>query len=175
MSISNNYIPEKINDYNVYQDGSKLVGMGTETELPTVKMKTSTVEGSGVGGEIDSPTIGQFESMEMKVKFNTLYSSAVDLMNPLEAINLTLRGAQQVYDKTGGYVFKGLRVVIGGRVKEFNPGTVKKGDGMDAEVTVELTYYMIEVDGKQVLEIDKLNGIYRVNGKDMLAGIAALT
>lgn len=173
--ISNNYIPEKTNDYNVYKDGNKLAGLAEELELPGVKMKTSTISGLGVGGEIDSPTIGQFESMEAKVKFTVLYSSAIDLMEPLNTVTLTVRAAQQVYDKTGGYAFKGLRVVIGGRVKEFNPGSLKKGDAMDAEVTIEQTYYMIEVDGKQVLEIDKLNGIYRVNGKDMLAGIAALT
>ena len=46
---------------------------------------------------------------------------------------------------------------------------------MDAETTLELTYYMIEVDGEQVVEVDKLNGVYKVNGSDMLAGIAALT
>ena len=141
--ISNNYIPEKVNDYNVYQDGNKMIGLAAEVELPSIKMKTSTIEGVGVGGEIDSPTIGQFESLEAKLKFNTLYSSATDLMNPLNTVNLTLRAAQQVYDKTGGYAFKGLRIVMGGRVKEFNPGTVKKGDAMDAETTLELTYYMI--------------------------------
>ena len=143
--ISNNYIPEKVNNYNVYQDGNKMIGLAAEVELPSIKMKTSTIEGVGVGGEIDSPTIGQFESLEAKLKFNTLYS------------------------------FKGLRIVMGGRVKEFNPGTVKKGDAMDAETTLELTYYMIEVDGEQVVEVDKLNGVYKVNGSDMLAGIAALT
>lgn len=173
--ISNNYIPEKVNDYNVYQDGNKMIGLAAEVELPSIKMKTSTIEGVGVGGEIDSPTIGQFESLEAKLKFNTLYSSATDLMNPLNTVNLTLRAAQQVYDKTGGYAFKGLRIVMGGRVKVFNPGTVKKGDAMDAETTLELTYYMIEVDGEQVVEVDKLNGVYKVNGSDMLAGIAALT
>lgn len=173
--ISNNYIPEKVNDYNVYQDGNKMIGLAAEVELPSIKMKTSTIEGVGVGGEIDSPTIGQFESLEAKLKFNTPYSSATDLMNPLNTVNLTLRAAQQVYDKTGGYAFKGLRIVMGGRVKEFNPGTVKKGDSMDAETTLELTYYMIEVDGEQVVEVDKLNGVYKVNGSDMLAGIAALT
>lgn len=74
--ISNNYIPEKVNDYNVYQDGNKMIGLAAEVELPSIKMKTSTIEGVGVGGEIDSPTIGQFESLEAKLKFNTLYSSA---------------------------------------------------------------------------------------------------
>ena len=132
--ISNNYIPEKVNDYNVYQDGNKMIGLAAEVELPSIKMKTSTIEGVGVGGEIDSPTIGQFESLEAKLKFNTLYSSATDLMNPLNTVNLTLRAAQQVYDKTGGYAFKGLRIVMGGRVKEFNPGTVKKGEVVKAVI-----------------------------------------
>lgn len=27
----------------------------------------------------------------------------------------------------------------------------------------------------QVVEVDKLNGVYKVNGSDMLAGISALT
>ena len=43
--ISNNYIPEKVNDYNVYQDGNKMIGLAAEVELPSIKMKTSTIEG----------------------------------------------------------------------------------------------------------------------------------
>ncbi len=60
-------------------------------------------------------------------------------------------------------------------MKKFNPGKVEKGEGMEAKVTLELTYLMIEVDGQQLLEVDKLNGVYKVNGVDMLAGISELT
>lgn len=172
--ISNNYIPEKINDYNVYLDGTKMIGVAASATLPEVNMKTSTVSGVGVNGELDSPTIGQFESMEQEIKFNTLYSSAMDMLNPLSVVNLTFRAAQQVYDKTGGYAFKGLRVVEMGRVKKLNPGKVEKGEAMEATVTIELTYLMIEVDGNQLLEVDKLNGVYKVNGVDMLAGVKSL-
>lgn len=54
------------------------------------------------------------------------------------------------------------------------PGKIKPGEGMDAKVKLELTYLMIENDGQQIIEIDKLNGIYRVNGEDMLADVSAL-
>lgn len=77
--ISNNYIPEKINDANAYLDGTRMIGVAASVDLPEVNMKTGTVEGFGVGGEIDSPTIGQWESFEQEVQFNTLYSSAVDI------------------------------------------------------------------------------------------------
>jgi P2 family phage contractile tail tube protein len=173
--ISNNYIPEKINDYNVYLNGTKMIGVAASATLPEVNMKTSTVAGVGVNGELDSPTIGQFESMEQEVQFNTLYSSAMEMLNPLTTVNLTFRAAQQVYDKTGGYAFKGLRVVEMGRVKKMNPGKVEKGEAMEATVTLELTYLMVEVDGTQLLEVDKLNGIYKVGGVDMLAGVKSLT
>lgn len=172
--ISNNYIPEKINDANVYLDGSRMIGTGASADLTELNMKTSTVEGFGVGGEIDSPTIGQWESMEQEIQFNTLYSSAADMLSPLSNVNLTFRAAQQVYDKSGGYDFKGLRVVEMGRVKKFKPGKIEKGESMEATVTLELTYIMIEVDGEQLVEIDKLNNVYKVRGQDMLAKVRDL-
>lgn len=33
---------------------------------------------------------------------------------------------------------------------------------------------MIEVDGEQLIEIDKLNGVYKVKGVDMLAKVRSL-
>ena len=32
--ISSNYIPEKVNNYNVYKDGEKLVGLAGEVSCP---------------------------------------------------------------------------------------------------------------------------------------------
>lgn len=165
--ISNNYIPEKINDANAYLDGTRMIGVAASVDLPEINMKTGTVEGFGIGGEVDSPTIGQWESFEQAVQFNTLYSSAVDMLSPMSVVNLTFRAAQQVYDKSGGYDFKGLRVVEMARVKKFKPGKIEKSEGMEAEVTVEVTYIMIEVDGEQLIEIDKLNGVYKVKGVDI--------
>ena len=108
------------------------------------------------------------------MQFNTLYSSAVDMLSPMSVVNLTFRAAQQVYDKSGGYDFKGLRVVEMARVKKFKPGKIEKSEGMEATVTLELTYIMIEVDGEQLIEIDKLNGVYKVKGVDMLAKVRSL-
>ena len=48
-----------------------------------------------------------------------------------------------------------------GRVKKFKPGKLKRAEGMEATVTLELTYILVEVDGTVMLEIDKLNQLYR--------------
>ena len=172
--IDNNFVPELINDYNTYLDGDKMIGVAASVTLPALKQKTNTVSGAGINGEIESVSVGQFESMEQEIQFNTLYSSAADALRANQAVNLTFRAAQQIYDKTGGYAFKGLRVVEMGRVKKFNPGKIEKGEAMEATVTLELTYIMVEVDGSVLLEADKLNGVYKVNGVDMLAGVNEL-
>lgn len=173
--ISNNHIPEKINEYNVYLDGTKMIGIAAATTLPEINMKSSTVSGVGVNGEIDSPTLGQFESLEQEIQFNTLYSTATEMLNPLTSVNLTFRAAQQVYDKDGGYIFKSLRIVEKGRVKKVKLGKIEKAEGMEAAITLELTYILVEVDGTVVMEIDKLNQVYNVNGVDMLADVRDMT
>jgi hypothetical protein len=61
-----------------------------------------------------------------------------------------------------------------GRVKKFKPGKIEKSESMEATVTLELTYILIENDGESLVEIDKLNGVYKVNGQDMLADIKNL-
>ena len=42
---------------------------------------------------------------------------------------------------------------------------------MDASVTVEVAYILIELDGQKRIELDKLNNVYKVNDKDLLAKI----
>ena len=42
---------------------------------------------------------------------------------------------------------------------------------MDTAITLTIFYILIEVDGKTVVELDKLNEVYKVNGVDVLAKI----
>lgn len=174
MALDTNLTPEIINSFNTYIDGVKGIGLASEISMPTVTSETIEVSGPGILGKISAPNIGQFESIEQEITFNLIYSSFVNMLSPKRQVNLTIRAAQQAVDKSLGYAYKGLRIVEVGRVKEFTPGKVKSGEGMEAKVKLELTYLMIENDGEQIIEIDKLNGIYKVNGEDMLADVSAL-
>ena len=62
----------------------------------------------------------------------------------------------------------GMRVVVRGKQKKFDAGKLKQGEQMDASVTLEIIYLLIEIDGKNKIELDKLNFVYKVNGKDIL-------
>ena len=45
-------IPDKVIAYNIYTNGVKL-GVTGKVDTPEFKMKTSTMSGAGVGGEIE--------------------------------------------------------------------------------------------------------------------------
>ena len=76
--------------------------------------------------------------------------------------------AQSTVKATGAVDYKGMRIVERGRLKSFTPGKYELGKQMDASVTLELLYILIEVDGKTKLEYDKLNSVFVVNEVDLL-------
>ena len=53
-------------------------------------------------------------------------------------------------------------------------GTATVGS-MDSTITLELTYVLVEMDGKSMIEIDKINPTYKVNGNDVLSKVKQLT
>jgi len=160
-------IPDKINDFNVYEDGDRLIGIGEEVTLPDIEMLSETV--IVPGGEVDSPTIGQFASGQVEIPFQSLTTDIFSLMNPLKSANITLRASQQEMNGNGDIVFTGIRAVFRGRPKTLTPGSVKKGAGTGTSIAIEWTYYLLEIGGVKVVEIDKLNSVFKVNGIDILA------
>ena len=165
-------IPGAINNFNMYYKGNALVGLTGEITLPDFEGMTETLSGPGILGEIEEVIIGQFGSMELEIPFRILDEDAFKLMSPADVLDLTLRASEQFTVKNTGKIdYKGMRVVVRGRQKKLTGGTVKQGGAMDASVTVEITYILIELDGKKRIELDKLNNVYKVNNVDLLAKI----
>ena len=55
--------------------------------------------------------------------------------------------------------------------KSANLGNLVVGDGSGTETELEILYLKVELDGKERIELDKLNYIYKVDGVDYLAGV----
>ena len=83
-------IPSKINMFNVYRDGSVLVGLSDEVTLPDFEAVSESISGPGILGEIDDPAIGHFGSQEMEIPFRTFTDDLFALMAPGNSVNLTL-------------------------------------------------------------------------------------
>lgn len=162
-------LPTVTNTYNVYDKGNRLIGLSDEITLPDFSAVTEEMSGSGLLGKIQEAVMGHFDSQEMEIPFLNLDNDIFAFADPLEVIDLNLRASQQTLNKKedkAGY--RGVRVAVRGKLKSFKPGVLKQGGKMGSSITLELHYILIQIDGETKLELDKLNGVYRVNGKDIM-------
>lgn len=165
--------PEVINNFNVYDDGDKMQGTSGEVTLPTLSAITTEISGGGVLGAYNTSIPGAFQSTQMDIHFRMVGEEYFAMSIANRQMNLTLRSSiQNVNRETGGTISsQGMRVVVRGRPTAHNFGTLSQGSLMNASVTLELTYIMIEIGGKNLFELDKLNGVFKVNGVDLLEDI----
>lgn len=162
-------LPTVTNTFNVYSKGNRLIGLSNEITLPDFTTATEEMSGSGLLGKFNEAVMGHFDSQEMEIPFLNLDDDIFSFADPLEVMDLNLRASQQRLDKqTGGANWRGFRMGIRGRLKSFKPGKLKQGGRMDASIVLEVFYILIEIDGEVKLELDKLNEVYRVGGKDIM-------
>lgn len=166
-----NVIPEKVINYNVYDDTEKLVAVAGETTLPSFEALTETISGAGILGEYESPTIGHFGSQTLEINFRVLMDPTFRLSEN-KSRTIVLRAAQQSYDVAEGrHNVRPLKIIIKGLPKGVELGKLAPGGMTDSKNTIEVLYIKIEENGKSLLEFDKLNFVYIVNGKDELADL----
>lgn len=162
-------IPEIINNFNTYHNGNVMIGVSGAVSLPSLDAITETISGAGILGEYETSVVGHYGPMTQEVPFRILDTDIFSLMDPSALVDLTFRAsAQSTVKATGAIDYKGMRVVERGRLKGFTPGSLEMGKQMGASVTLELLYILVEVDGKTMLEYDKLNSVFVVNNKDLL-------
>ncbi len=167
-------IPTKLTDYNIYNENDMLIGTDGETQLPDLEAMTSEISGAGIAGSMEDPTPGYFGSLELELKFRTISEESGNLAAP-KAHTLTLRAAQTKHNPADGTnLQEGVKVVVRGITKSYSLGKFKQGETTDTAVKIELSYIKITRGNKEVLELDKFNHIYVVNGIDYMKSIRDL-
>ena len=173
MNKNNLTFPEVINHFNVYDGGNKLVGISDGISLAEFNAMTAEVSGAGILGKYKTAVVGMFESMSQEIPFRMVNNEFFNLLDTSRQSEIVLRSSIQNVNKSSGNTLstQGMRIVFRGRPSNIKPGQLKQADLMNASVTLELTYVLIEMAGEKKLELDKLNEIYIVNGRDLLADI----
>lgn len=166
-------VSNKTIDYNIYvRDSGTAVKIGNTTDitLPPLEKLTDTIKGSGIMGEIDLPTYGQLGSMETEISIRTSDSKFAVLAS---ATQLEYRWVTDVLDlatgKTRPVPNKAFLTVVN---KKADEGKVEPGASQDGSVTFEVLAYKRICDGEEIINIDKLNGVYKINGIDMFQDIS---
>lgn len=166
-----NPIPERVVNYNVYDDTDKLVGVAGEITLPNFEAMTETISGAGIAGEYESAIPGHFSSQTIEIPFRTLMEKSFSLFKNTGR-SLVLRAAQQSYDVAEGKSRnRPLKITIKYQSKGLNLGSLSVGGATESTNILEVLYIKIEENGKIMLEYDKLNFVFIVDGEDILGEI----
>ncbi|UHA74462.1 phage major tail tube protein [Paenibacillus sp. 481] len=161
-------IAERVSQYTVYLNGSTFLGT-SEVQLPSVESLTEAVKGAGIFGEVNSPTIGALASMTCTLNWRAIEPAAIRLAAPV-AHALDFRASEQVFNPTtSSYDQVGIKASVRAIPKKFETGKLAVGATTDSLNEFEVIYYKLEVGGKVLLEIDKYNFKFIIDGVDYLA------
>ena len=163
-------VDETVIGFAVYEDATEYYGM-SEVTLPEISNLTEEISGAGMGGKVEAVILGAIEAMTTTLNFRTVTKNAIKLHEPREHKS-DFRVAQQNKNTTKGVTEVGrVKHLLTLTPKKLNPGKVATASAAEVSGEYATTYFATYIDGKKMLEIDPLNYIYFVNGKDWLADV----
>jgi len=163
-------IPDKLTNFICYDAGREMLGI-VDVALPSLNYMTESMSGAGIAGEIDSPTKGHFQSLTTTINWRVVYDDNISYSAP-ETYHFAFMANVQSYDEgSGEYRDKGVKVVMRCIPKNVTLGTLGVATQSGTSVEYEIIYLLISVDGSDLVEIDKLNFICTINGKDYMAEV----
>ncbi len=159
-------LPRKLKNMNLFNDGISYAGQIEEVVPPVL---TRIMEDWRAGG-MNAPvkTDHGMEALSMEWTCGGLMEEPLRQFGITKHDGVLLRfaGAYQ-RDDTGEV--DAVEITCRGRHSSLDMGTAKPGDNSQFKVTSELSYYKMTINGNDVIEIDIINMVEKVDGVDRLA------
>ena len=150
----------------VYAD-SVLVAKDVAFTLPGLEFVTADVQAMG---NMTEPLIGLLENMELAIT-KIGVDMGLSRLNRLQKQNLEFRWVQNVVKSDGTTKPEGCKAFVRtlpGALPELG---VEVGSATEAESTFNVTRQQIYADGYEMMCVDRLSQILRVDGKDYMSTI----
>lgn len=162
------FAAHRITNANVYLDGQQFFAKAEEIDLGSVKAVTSDFQGLGMVGLIELPD--GLDKLEGKISWNSLYADAgTKLASPFKAVQLQCRSNVQVFNNGGLVNEIPLVTFMTIMPKEYGLGGFKPREATKFETPFSAIYVRQLLDGREILLLDYLSNIFKVDGKDQLA------
>ncbi|KIH84226.1 phage major tail tube protein [Pseudomonas batumici] len=160
-------MPRKLKNLNLFNDGNNYLGVVKSVTLPTLGRKMEAYRGGGMNGAVKADLGMGDDGIQFDWKTGGLDLIALRQFGSVNASGVMLRfsGAFQ-QDDTGE--ISTVEVVVRGRHESIEMGEAKPGEDTEHSIKTTCSYYKLTVDNEEIIEIDLLNFIEKVNGVDML-------
>ncbi len=157
----------KVFDANVYINNSSKHGQASEVTCPNITAVMTDYKALGMIGSAEF--FNGFDKMELSVKWTYPDNEAQKACaNFMEAVDIMVRSSKATYNGSGISSEKPIAIYMKGFPKQHPAGGYKPKEDTELESTFSVTYLKQEVEGETIVEIDVLNNIYKVGGKDLL-------
>ena len=147
-----------------------LAAKDVSSSLPAVTFLTTEVKAMG---SMDVILVGLLEAMEASVTKVGLDMGLAKMLTP-EKHNYEFRGVQNVTKANGTTVPEGFKAFLTAVPKGIPATSIEIGSNTENEVSLAVSRYQLYVNGEEVLCIDRLSQICRVNGVDYYSKIASM-
>lgn len=155
-----------LKNFMLFNDGTSYMGQVEEVKLPKLKRKMEDIRAGGMNGPVKAD-LGQ-EGLEIEFTCPGIMRQVFQQYGTTKVDGILLRFAG-AYQRDDTCAVQAVEIVVRGRHEEIDAGDAKGGDKGKTNVKSALTYYKLTIDGKVDIEIDLLNFIEIINGKDTLA------
>lgn len=156
--------------YEVYYDSKRLMGTST-IDLPELNYINTEVSGAGIAGDFNMVSPAMMDNLELTLHWRTIHGDLTKLL-AFKAHTLTLRGALNNYETAEGKLKQpAIKIVVRGLPQKMTLGKFERASETESESVLNLDYIKIWVGGTALLEYDKFNFVYKVNGTDYLANV----
>lgn len=160
-----------INADTAYCEGT-LVGRNVTLTLPEVTHVLGTVQTAL--GEMEVPLFGLVEAMEATIQKIGVDSGLAKIC-AMKNKELEFRWAQQVTTTNGESKTEGCKAFIKFMPKVAMPSLeITPGESVELDIPGSVSRYRLVANGKEILLVDKIAGICKINGFDYANSLNSL-
>ncbi|RSC26460.1 phage major tail tube protein [Pseudomonas putida] len=161
-------MPRKLKNINLFNEGTSYLGVCKSCTLPPLSRKMEGYRGGGMNGPVKADLGFSDDGIQFEWKTGGLDLLALRQFGAVKADGVMLRFAGSFQQDDTGTV-SAVEVVVRGRHETIEMGEATPGEDTEHSITTTCSYYKLAVDGEVLVEIDLLNFIEIIDGKDMLA------
>lgn len=149
--------------------GNETIAEDVTLSLPNGALQTVDFDALGT---LTVP-IPRTDNLEATINTVGLDKGLFKLLGP-ESHQYEFRMAQNVVKRDGSQKTIGIKAFITGSSPSLLGGDTEVGSISNGSISINATRYRLVIDGEEVMLIDKLKGILKVNGKDYAEDIRRL-
>lgn len=160
-------MPRKLKNLNLFNDGNSYLGVAKSVTLPALGRKMEAYRGGGMNGPVKADLGLSDDGIQFEWKTGGLDLISLRQFGAVNASSVALRFSGPYQQDDTGEV-SNVEVVVRGRHETIEMGDAQPGEDTEHSMTTTCSYYKLTVDGEEIIEIDLLNFVEKVNGVDML-------